>query len=696
MNLKKIPMIMVVVLLATSCNYLTPKSEFPLHPDVSISDLPEVMTAEVLWMLGRVSDMQVSPDGRMVLYGVTWYDKDKNSGLRDLYVTEVDNPSAVKRITMSEVSEFNARWRPDGERIGYLAPNDSGIVQMWEMDPDGSNAKILTGFKESMTGFSYSPDGENILYTMQVKLDQASTDIHPDLPKSNAVMANNLMYRHWDSWHDYKFSHIFYTKYNASSIKAGFDIMEDERYDSPMKPYGGMEQITWSPDGGKIAYTCKKLSGRDYATSTNSEIYLYDIHKNKTENISRAGFEGYDHNPVFSPDGSKIAWRSMETPGFEADKMRIIVYSFNDGASIDMSRNFDQSADNFVWSPEGDRIFFISGVNATYQIYSINVGNLAIEQITKGHHNYSDIALAGDKLIGSKMTHSMPSELFAVSMDGNEQQLTTTNKHILDNITPATSVERWIETTDGKKMHTWVIYPPNFDSLKTYPAILYCQGGPQSAVSQFFSFRWNFQMMAANGYIIVAPNRRGLPTFGQEWNDQISGDYGGQNMLDYLTAIDTVATARYIDKNRLGAVGASYGGFSVFWLAGNHDNRFKAFISHCGMFNLESMYGATEEYFFVNHDLKGPYWDKQASKSYEASPHRFVQNWNTPIMIIHGGNDFRIPYTESLQAFNAAQLLNVPSRLLFFPDESHFVLKPQNSILWQREFFAWLDLYLKN
>ena len=289
----------------------------------------------------------------------------------------------------------------------------------------------------------------------------------------------------------------------------------------------------------------------------------------------------------------------------------------------------------------------------------------------------------------------MPTELFVISMDGTETQLTFTNKHILDHILPARSEERWIETTDGKKMHTWVIYPPYYDSLKSYPAILYCQGGPQSAISQFFSFRWNFQMMAAHGYIVVAPNRRGLPTFGQEWNDQISGDYGGQNLLDCLSAIDTLAEERYIDKNRLGAVGASYGGFSVYWLAGNHQNRFKAFISHCGMFNLESMYGATEEYFFVNHDLGGPYWDTTAARSYAASPHRFVQNWNTPILIIHGGNDFRIPYTESLQAFNAAQLLGVPSKLLFFPDESHFVLKPQNSILWQREFFAWLDQYLK-
>lgn len=694
--MKKIIVLFIALIFAFSCNYLHKPTEYPLHPEVDIQNLPQTMTAEVLWMLGRVSDPQVSPNGEKILYGVTWYNAEDNSGKRDLYLASVNDPGNVTRITMSDISEFNARWRPDGKRIGYLAPNDSGIVQIWEMDLDGSNIKILTGFKESVTGFEYSPDGSRVLYTMEVKLDQTPNDIHPDLPKANAFIADNLMYRHWDSWHNYKYSHIFYSDYNSQGIRSGVDIMEDERYDSPMKPFGGMEQIAWSPDGSKIAYTCKKLSGLDYTTSTNSEIYLYDINNGKTENLSRAGFDGYDHNPVFSPDGENVAWRSMETPGFESDKRRIIVYSFKDGVTKDLSRNFDQNADHFVWSNSSNTIYFISGINATYQIYSIDTYSLEIKQITEGHHNFTSLAKAGDHLIAGKMTHSMPVEIFAVNINGTETQLTTTNNHILDNIIPARSEERWIETTDGKMMHTWVIYPPNFDSLKSYPTLLYCQGGPQSAVSQFFSFRWNFQMMAANNYIIVAPNRRGVPTFGQEWNDQISGDYGGQNMKDYLAAIDTVAKEAFVNENRLGAVGASYGGFSVFWLAGNHDGRFKAFISHCGMFNLESMYGSTEEYFFVNYDFQGAYWEPEAAKTYGSSPHRFIKNWNTPIMVIHGANDFRIPYTESLQAFNSAQLRKIPSKLLFFPDESHFVLKPQNSILWQREFFKWLDMWLKN
>jgi len=686
----------VVAMMLQACGKLSQTVVFPLHPEINISELPPVMTAEVLWQLGRVSDEQVSPDGKQVLYGVTWFDAAANKGLRDLYIVDVDDPESVRRITMSGVSEFNARWRPDGKRIGYLAPNDNGIVQLYEMDPDGSSVKVLTGFKESISGFSYSPDGNKILYTMRVKIDQTPTELHPDLPQNTAIIANNLMYRHWDRWHDYHYSHIFVTDYDSNSIKSGVDIMEGERHDTPMKPYGGMEEIAWSPDGTKIAYTCKKLYGKEYATKTDSEIYLYHVNSKQTENLSRGGFHGYDHNPVFSPDGTRVAWRSMETPGFEADKKRLIVYSFQDAMATDVSLGFDQSADNFVWSRFGDEIYFISGINATYQVYAVKLANREFRPITSGHHNYQSLALAGDKLIGSKMSHSLPTEVFEVSLNGEERQLTFTNNHILDNIKLAHSEERWIETTDGKKMLTWVIYPPLYDSLKKYPAILYCQGGPQSAVSHFFSYRWNFQMMAANGYIVVAPNRRGLPTFGQEWNDQISGDYGGQNMQDYLSAIDALAKEPFVDENRLGAVGASYGGFSVFWLAGNHNNRFKTFISHCGIFNLESMYGATEEYFFVNHDLTGPYWDPATASVYAASPHRFVQKWNTPIMIIHGGNDFRIPYSQSLEAFNAAQLLNVPSRLLFFPDESHFVLKPQNSILWQREFFGWLDHHLKN
>jgi dipeptidyl aminopeptidase/acylaminoacyl peptidase len=694
--MNKLVTIIIALLTAVSFNGCKKSSEYPLHPEINTDSLPSTMTAEVLWMLGRVTEPQVSPDGRMVVYGVTWYNAEANKGNRDLYLVETENPKAVKRITMTDVSEQNARWRPDGKKIGFLAPNDSGIVQMYEINPDGTSMKILTGFKESLTGFEYSPDGKSILYTMDVKLDKECTDVYSDLPKSNAYIIEDLMYRHWDQWHDYRYSHIFYSEYNASGIKAGTDIMKDEPYDCPMMPHGGMEQISWSPDGKKIAYSCKKMKGKGYALSTDSEIYLFDIEKGTTEVLSKPGFDGYDHNPIFSPDGKYLAWRSMETPGFEADKTSLILYSFSDGKTRDLTQAFDQSTDHYVWDPRSEKIYFISGIQATFQVYAANLKSGVITQITKGVYDYTELVSAGDKLVGSRMDHANPSELFSIEADGTEKQLTFTNKHILDHITPAKSVARWTTTTDGKKMLSWIILPPDFDSTKTYPAILYCSGGPQSAVSQFFSFRWNFQIMAAHGYIVVAPNRRGLPTFGQEWNDQISGDYGGQNMKDYLSAIDDVAREPWVDKNRMGAVGASYGGFSVYWLAGHHENRFKAFIAHNGMFNLESMYGATEEYFFVNYDLKGAPWEAAAAKSYETSPHKFVKNWNTPIMVVACGNDFRIPYTEGLQAFNTAQLLGIPSKLLFFPEETHFVLKPQNSILWQREFFGWLDKYLKN
>ncbi|MBI9034790.1 MAG: S9 family peptidase [Bacteroidales bacterium] len=652
-----------------------------------------VLTPETMWKLGRVSDVQVSPDGNQIIYGITQYNVEQNKGNRDLYLLSTMGGDAIQ-LTDFSGSEFNGTWRPDGKKIGFLSAK-SGSVQMWEMNPDGSEKMQITNIEGGVNGFKYAPTSNRILFIKDVKLDQTANDIHTDLPKANARIINDLMYRHWDSWHDYKYSHIFTAEYTNGMVGELIDIMKDERFDSPMNPWGGMEQINWSPDGEKIAYACKKLSGKDYAVSTNSEIYLYELGTKKTSTLSVKGFDGYDHDPVFSPNGEMLVWKSMKTPGFEADKERIILYNFESGQTKDMSENFDQGSSHFVWGPKSKKLYFISGTKATYQLYELNIKKGDIRQITTGKHNYTEFALAGKKLIGSKMSMSLPNEIFSISMDGKETQLSFTNKKILDNLTLGDVEERWVETTDGKQMLVWVIYPPNFDENKKYPAILYCQGGPQSAVSQFFSYRWNFQAMAANGYIIVAPNRRGLPTFGQEWCDQISQDYGGQNMKDYLTAIDTLAKEPFIDQDRLGAVGASYGGFSVYWLAGNHNKRFKTFISHCGMFNLESFFASTEETWFPTFDIGGAYWNKERPKSYDYSPHRFVQNWDTPIMVIVGEHDYRIPYTESLQAFNAAQLRNIPSRLLFLPEETHFVVRPQNSILWHREFYKWLDQWLK-
>ena len=655
------------------------------------------MTPEALWNLGRVSGGSVSPDKSKVIYGVSYYSVKQNRSNRDLYIMNADG-SDLKQITKTDGGEYSETWRPDGKKIAFLAVGKNGGMQLWEMNPDGSHKQQVTDIKSGISGFIYSPTLKKILYTKDVKVKQTPQDIYPDLPKANVRIYDDIMYRHWDNWEDENYSHIFVADLeigNKSTVENAVDIMEDQPFDSPMKPWGGSEEIAWSPDGVEIAYTCKKKQGKEYATSTNSDIYIYNTQTQKTGNLTK-GLMGYDKCPTFSPDGKKIAWTSMRRDGFEADQNRIYIYDSEKKTRSNYSKNFDQSASHLVWSPESDVLYFVSGIKATYQLYKLDLKENKIDQITKGTHNYRSFELAGDKMIASKQSMSYPTEVFSVDIaSGEEIQISFVNKELLGKMTFGKVEERWIKTTDNKKMLTWVIYPPHFDPKKKYPALLYCQGGPQSAVSQFWSYRWNFQMMAANDYIIVAPNRRGLPTFGQEWNDQISKDYGGQNMKDYFAAIDELKKENYIDENRLGAVGASYGGFSVYWLAGNHNKRFKAFISHCGIFNFEAMYASTEEVFFCHWDMGGSFWNKEKKNSYGASPHLFVKNWDTPILVIHGEKDFRIPYTQGMQAFNCARLKNIPSRFVSFPQENHWVLSPQNGILWQREFYSWLDKYLK-
>lgn len=650
-----------------------------------------ILTEEILWYMGRLSDPQVSPDGQTLLFGVKYFDYKANKGNQELYTMPVSGGDPVK-ITNTPEDEFGAVWRPDGRKIGYMRKTGPEI-QVWECNPDGTGHTQLTRFDNSVNGFCYSPDMKHLLYTMNVKLDQSVADRYPDLPEANAMIYDDLMYRHWDSWADGTYEHIFIAPY--PSMEDPLELMKGEKYHAPVPQAGGMGEIAWHPDGTKLAYSAKKMSGREFAESTNSDIYIYDLNTGETINLTEKN-KGYDMAPVFSPDGSMLVWWSMETDGFESEKHRLFLHDFNTGLSADYTTDFDQDATDFVWDPDGKKIYFLSCIEATYQIYELDVPSKAIRQVTRGDHDFNTLALAGDRLVATKTTHALPAELFAVNIqDGSEEQLTFTNQDILSKITLGKTEKRWVKTTDGKDMLVWVILPPHFSPEKNYPALLYCQGGPQQSVSQFFSYRWNFQMMVAHDYIVVAPNRRGLPGFGSEWNNQISLDYGGQNMKDYLSAIDELAKEPYVDEQRLGAVGASYGGFSVYWLAGNHQKRFKAFIAHCGMFNFESWYGTTEELFFANHDLGGPYWQKPTPKSYDFSPHKFVGNWDAPILVIHGGNDFRIPYTEGMQAFDAAQIRNIPSRFLFFPDENHFVSKPQNAILWQREFFRWLDQWLK-
>jgi len=664
------------------------------NPVDTIELSSEIMSPEVLWSFGRIGSVELSPDQQTIAFGVTFYNVDKNSGNSEIFTIPAEGGEAIN-ITNTKLGEYSPQWRPDGEKIGYLS-TESGSLQLWEMNPNGSNRKQISSVEGGINGFKYAPDQQKILFTKDVKLDQTVNDLHPDLPKAEARIETDLMYRHWDKWHDYTYSHIFVADYDGTSIQNATDIMEGERYDSPLEPFGGMGQINWSPDSKKVAYTCKKMTGKEYALSTNSEIYEYNIDTEKTRNLTE-GMMGYDKSPVYSPNGQMIAWESMEREGYEADQNRLFILNLNSGERKDYTADFDQNVHNLAWTDDSKSIYFTSDYHARFQIYNLNTENGKIKQITKGTHNYLSVIPGKEMLIGAKQSMSMPTEIFTINPEtGKEEQLSSVNENLLDQLKFGKVEERWIKTTDNKDMLVWVIYPPNFDPEKKYPALLYCQGGPQSSVSQFFSYRWNFQMMAANDYIIVAPNRRGLPSFGQEWNEQISGDYGGQNMKDYFSAIDAVAQEPFVDNDNLGAVGASYGGYSVFWIAGNHDERFDAFIAHDGIFNFESMYLQTEEMFFVNWDYGGPYWDKSTKETYDNSPHKFVDQWDTPIMVVHGQKDYRVVFTQGMSAFNAAQLRGIPSKFLFFPNENHWVLQPQNGILWQREFFSWLDKWLKD
>ncbi|MFZ4413138.1 MAG: prolyl oligopeptidase family serine peptidase [Bacteroidales bacterium] len=687
---------MLVMLIATQAckNKEGEKAENLIEkPEVTVKD--GIMTPEILWSFGRIGDVSVSPDQSMVTFTVKYYSIKENKGNAEIYSMKIDG-SDVKQLTKTAAGENNVVWRPDGKKIGYLS-SESGSMQIWEMNPDGSSKKQLSKEEGDLEGFKYAPDGKNILFVKQVKTDSTTKDIYPDLDKASGRVITDLMYKHWDTWIE-SYPHLFVAKYTEGSITNALDVMNGEPFETPNRPFGGMEQINWSNDGKTIAYTCRKLKGVAYTISTNSDIYLYKLDSKTTVNISE-GMKGYDMSPVFSPDNSKIAWESMERDGYEADKNRLMIYDVITKEIKDYTKGFDQNVAGLAWSADGSKIYFTSDLNAKDEIFELTIADGKFRKITEGIHDITAVIPAGKVLVATRMSMSHPVDIVTVTpLDGKITKISTVNDELLAQLKMGEIKERWIKTTSNENMQEWIIYPPNFDSTKTYPTLLYCEGGPQSTVSQFWSFRWNFQMMAANGYIIVAPNRHGLPGFGQKWNEQISGDYGGQNMKDYLSAIDEACKLPYVNKDKLGCVGASYGGFSVYWLAGNHNKRFKAFIAHDGMFNLEAQYLETEEMWFVNWDLGGPYWDKNnkiAQKSYANSPHRFVDKWDTPILCIHGELDYRILASQGMQAFNAAKLRGIPAELLIFPDENHWVLKPQNGILWQRSFYKWLDKWLK-
>ncbi|MGE5356965.1 MAG: S9 family peptidase [Deltaproteobacteria bacterium] len=688
-------LIILLVIALFSCNK---KSENEAK-SVITQNVPEIknglMTPEALWYFGRIGEFQLSPDKKTIAMTVTFYDIEKNKGNSEIYIIDTESNNPV-RLTETPMGESNIVWKPDNMTIAYLYPDQSGAGQIFEMSIDGNTNKQISDIPGGISGFSYSPDGQNVLFTADVPKKPSTEDLHPDMPEADVRILDELMYRHWDTWVA-SYSHIFIAKY-SDKIEEGKDIMKDEKWESPVRPMGGMEQITWSPDSKSIIYTCRKLTGVKYARSTNTDLYKYNIDSGQTINLTE-GMAGYDWNPMFSNDGTMMAWESMERDGYEADKHRLFIIDFKSGNKKELLQDFDANVYNINWSDDDKSIFFTTDWFGSQEIFSVRIDENKANRITNGIHNYSEFKIAGDKIYALKQSMSKPNELYRLDIKtGKDEEVSFINKDILAKLKMGKVEKRMIKTTDGLDMLTWVIYPPDFDPNKKYPALLYCQGGPQGMVGQFWSYRWNFQIMAANGYIIVAPNRRGVTGFGMKWLEQISGDYGGQNIKDYLSAIDELKKEPFVDADRLGAVGASYGGYSVFHLAGMHNKRFKAFIAHSGIFNFDAQYLETEELWFPDFDYGGPYWEKnnpKVKKSYAASPHLMADKWNTPILIMHGEKDYRISYTQSMQAFTAAQILGVPSKLVLFPGENHWITKPQNAIVWQREFFGWLDRYVK-
>ncbi|MHC5201962.1 S9 family peptidase [Myroides sp. LJL119] len=609
-----------------------------------------VMTKELLWELGRVSPVGITKDGKNLIYKVT---------------------------------------HPNMQQ-------DSFDSKTYQVPIEGGTPVEISDYKNLVVDSSISPNGKYVLSHKEVKINKVlGKDFYPDMQKSDVYIYDGLDYRHWDTWNDGSHNHIFYQPVGQED--KAIDILADEPYDSPQKPFGGSEDYTWSPDSESIIYVSKKEFGTDYAISTNSDLYQYNLNTKQTINLTPEN-KGYDNSPVFSPQGY-LTWAQMKTAGFEADKTDIIVRY--DGRDLNLTANWDGSVGGFVWSKDGQKIYFTAAVGGTMQLFEVNFPGKKriaphVTQITEGDFDVNSIVgFADGKVIVTRTDFNHASEVFSYDLKKKTwTQITHVNDHIYDNIALSKSEKRIVKTKDGKDMVVWVVYPPNFDKNKKYPTLLYAQGGPQSPLTQFYSFRWNFQLMAAEGYIIVAPNRRGMPGHGVEWNEAISKDWGGKPMEDYLAAIDDVAKEDYVDKDRLGAVGASYGGYSVFYLAGIHENRFKSFISHCGVFDLQSMYGTTEEIFFTNFDIGGPYWEKDnkvAQNTYNNfNPINNVAKWNTPILIIQGGKDYRVPIGQGQEAFQAAQLLGVKSRFVYLPDENHWVVNPQNAQVWQAEFFKWL------
>lgn len=698
MNLTKIMASLMVLSGTVACNNSTTEDSSAIvgKPDVKVVD--GQFTPEVLEALGRVTDPQVSPDGKKVLYGVSYESVELDKSNRELWVMDIDGSNPTK-ITTTASSEQNAVWFDGGKKIAFLYKAGE-TMQVFTMNADGSDRKQVTlpdSIKNGIDGFVLSPDETKIMFISQVKSDKKASEFYPDLDKSKCRIIDDTMYKHWDEWVE-TVPHTFVASWDGKEITDVVDVLEGEPYEAPMKPFGGIESVAWAPDGKSILYVSRKKTGLEYSLSTNSDIYQYDLAAKTTKNLTE-GMMGYDTNPIFSKSGKYVAWLSMEHDGYESDKNRIFIMDMQTGVKTDLTADWDYTVDKIAWTPDEKSILFVAPFQGTEPMFKIDVETHKVDTIADGQYDYAEVIPVDNENVIT-LRHSMcePNEVFCVSSGKQVKQLSKVNDEVLAQCDPIKVEKRMIPTTDGKLMTTWIIYPPKFDPNKKYPALLYCQGGPQQPVSQFWSYRWNFRAMASHGYIIIAPNRRGLPGFGTEWNEQISGDYGGQNMKDYLSAVDEMKKEPYIDSEKIGATGASYGGFSVYWLAGNHNHRFAALFAHAGIFNTESQYLETEEMWFANWDLGGPFWDKSnavAQRTFASSPHKFVQNWDTPIMISVGEKDYRILASQGMMAFNAARMRGIPTRMLVYPDENHWILKPQNAILWQREFFNWFDRWLK-
>lgn len=651
------------------------------------------LTPEILWKLGRVSAEGLTTDGKTLIYAVSQYNFEQNSSERNLFSVAV---TGGKAIPFSQ--------EKGGESVVHIAENGDVIYllkgQLWKKNISGGAATQLTKGELELENVKFSPDGKYILFSQAVLIKKYhSPDRYPDLPKSDAYVFDNLDYRHWDTFNNGKFNHPFVATYDNGVIGEPVDLLQDEPYYSPQMPFGGAEDFAWSPDSKAVLYVSKKKFGTDYAVSTNTDIYRYDLSGRQTTNLT-AGMNGYDTNPTYSPNGQMLTWLSMKTEGYEADKNDIVLFDKSSSQRLNLTAHWDGTVNSFIWSKDNRKIYFTAPVKGTVQLFELTVpANLKtkafpqIQQISSGEFDITGIVGQSDNALivtSTKLTHAP--EVYRYDLSKKElKPVTTVNDELYAGIYTNKVASRVTRTSDGKDLFSWVVYPPDFDPAKKYPTILYCEGGPQSALTQFYSFRWNLQLIASQGYIVIAPNRRGMPGWGEKWNADISKDWGGQPIRDYLAAIDDISKEQYVDTSRRGAIGASYGGYSVYMLAGVHQNRFKSFIAHNGLFDMRSWYGTTEELFFANHDLGGPYWDKANDKTYhQFNPIEYANNWNTPILIFQGGKDYRVPVGQGLAAFQLAQLKKIKSRLVYLPDENHWVLSGHNAQVWQREFFGWL------